>query len=140
MKREDMTVSALFLELLVLLMAFVYVGLQIFYGINYHVGAQKVLLNVFAMVLVYVGLTVLCIYPERINRLPEEVFTPYIRKLSIRMVRLIKAIFVAGLLVPCAFDAVGIEMKDANCLVVIGLILLTAIFYEYKIIHILRKS
>lgn len=140
MRKEDMTVPALILEALTVLLAFVYIGLQIFYGISYHVGVGKFLLNVFAMLLVYAGLTLLSVYPERINRLPDELFTPYVRKLSLRMIRLVKFIFVAGLLVPCAFDAFGVEMLDADSLIVIGLILAVTVYYECKIIRTLRKS
>jgi L-asparagine transporter-like permease len=139
MKREDMTVPALLLESVTLILAIVYIGLQIFYGLYYHIAFYKFLINVFAMVLVYAGLTVLCVYPERINRLPAEAFTPEIRKLSLRMTRLAKLIFVAGILVPCVFDAIGIELLDAASLIVIGLMLADVIYYEGKIIQILRK-
>jgi L-asparagine transporter-like permease len=134
-----MTVPALLTEAVTLILALVYIGLQIFYGWSYRVAVYKFLINVFAMVLVYAGLTLLCVYPERINRLPAEAFTPEIRKLSLRMTRLAKLIFVAGVLVPCVFDALGIELIDATSLVVIGLMLADILYYEGRIIHILRK-
>jgi hypothetical protein len=140
MKKEDWTVPALLLEAVTLILAFVYIGLQIFYGLYFHVAVYKFLLNVFAMVLIYAGLTLLGVYPERIHKLPEGAFTPQIRKLTLRMVRLVKFIFVAGILVPCVFDALGIELLDAASLVVIGLMLIVTIYYECRIIHILRKQ
>jgi L-asparagine transporter-like permease len=139
MKKEDMTVPALLLEAVTLILALVYIGLQIFYGLYYHIAVYKFLINVFAMVLVYAGLTLLCVYPEHINRLPPELFTPEIRAISLRMTRLVKLIFVAGIMVPCVFDALGIELLDATSLIVIGLILVVVIYYEGKIIRILRK-
>jgi hypothetical protein len=42
-------------------------------------------------------------------------------------------------MVPCVFDALGIELLDATSLIVIGLMLLVVIYYEGKIILILRK-
>ena len=140
MRREDMTVPVLLMESVTFILALIYIGLQIFYGFYYHVEIYKFLMNVFAMLLVYAGLTVLCVYPERINRLPAEAFTPKIRKLPLRMIRLVKFIFVAGILVPCAFDALGIEILDATSLIVIGLILIVVIYYEGCIIRILRKD
>lgn len=139
-KREDMTVPAFLTEAVTLILALVYIGLQIFYGMYYHVAIYKFLMNVFAMILVYAGLTILSIYPERINRLPAEVFTVEIRKLSLRMIRIVKLIFVAGIMVPCVFDALGIELLDATSLIVIGLILVVVIYYEGRIIHCLRNE
>ena len=139
MKREDMTVPALLLEAVTLILALVYIGLQIFYGVYYHIAAYKFVVNVLAMIVVYLGLTLLCAYPERINRIPPEAFTPKIRRLTLRMVRLVKLIFVAGILVPCVFDALGTELLDAASLIVIGLILFVVLFYEGRIIRCLRK-
>lgn len=139
MRKEDMTVPVLLLEAVTFLLALIYIGLQIFYGLFYHVGVLHFLMNVFAMILVYAGLTVLCMYPERINKLPAEAFTPAIRKLTLRMLRFVKFIFVAGILVPCVFDAVGVEILDATSLIVIGLILVVVIYYEGSIIQRLRK-
>ena len=139
MRKEDMSVPALLLEAVILILGICYIGLQIFYGITFHIGIDKFLINVLAEVLVYLGLTLLEIYPERVNRLSTEAFTPDIRKLTLRMLRLIKLVFVAGLLVPCIFDAFGIELLDAMSLIVIGLILLIAVVYEVKIIRILKS-
>jgi hypothetical protein len=38
------------------------------------------------------------------------------------------------------FDALGIELLDAASLIVIGLMLVVTIYYECRIIHILRKQ
>ena len=69
-----------------------------------------------------------------------EVCTKDVRKYSIRMVRLVKLVFIAGLMVPCVGDVIGIELKEAYSLIVIAAILVIAVGYEYKIIQILRKN
>ena len=38
MKKEDLTVPALLMEAVELILGIVYVGLQIYYGITYHVS------------------------------------------------------------------------------------------------------
>ena len=57
MRKEDLSVVALLLEAVDLILGLVYIGLQIFYGLYYHVPPYKFILNLLAMVLVYVGLT-----------------------------------------------------------------------------------
>ena len=43
-------------------------------------------------------------------------------------------------MIPCVCDVAGIELQDAYSLFVIGLILLLALYYEYKIIRIMQKD
>ena len=83
------------------------------------------------------GLTVLAIYPERVNGLPREVCTGAIRKYTIRMV--IKLVFVLSLLFTSICDALGYRVDAAYSLIVMGLILVVAVVFEVKIIKILRK-
>lgn len=140
MRKEDLTVPAIFAEAVTLLLGLVYIGMQIYYGVTYHVAPENFICNVLGIVLVYAGLSALSCYPEKINRLPEEVCTGKIRTCSIRMVRLVKMIFVTGLMVPCVADVAGTEIRDAFSLVVIALILLVVCYYEARIIHELRKK
>ena len=35
-----------------------------------------------------------------------------VRKYSIRMIRLVKLVFIIGLMVPCVGDVIGIELKE----------------------------
>ena len=41
MKKEDLTVPAILAEAVGILLCILYIGLQIFYGINYHVAPYK---------------------------------------------------------------------------------------------------
>ena len=137
MKKEDLTVPAILAEAVGILLCILYIGLQIFYGINYHVAPYKYICNI---VLVYAGLTILSNHPERINRIPAQMCVGKIWIYSLRMLRLIKLIFVVGLMIPCVADVIGRQMQDVYSLIIIGLLLLVTIYYEYKIILTIRKN
>ncbi len=134
MRKEDLTVPAIFAEAAVLILGIAYIGMQVYYGITYHIAPVQFICNILGIILVYTGLSVLSCYPEKINRLPKEICTGKIRTWSIRMVRLVKIIFVSGLMVPCVADVAGTELKDAFSLVVIFAILLTVVYYEIRIV------
>lgn len=140
MRREDWSVPALLAEAVCILLEMIYIGLQIYYGFTYHVVPYKFIMNIAATVLVYAGLTLLAVYPERINRLPEKLCAGRVRKLSIRMVRMIKYVFVAGLMVPCVCDVAGIQIQEAYCIIVMALILVIAVYYEYQILQEIRDQ
>ena len=135
MRKEDLSVAALFLESITIILGIVYMGLQIFYGFYYHVPPYKFILNLLVMILVYAGLTLLSMYPEKINSIPRQVCKGRVRKYSLWMVRLIKAIFVVSLLIPSVFDVIGIGIQSVYSLIVIGLILVVAGYCEYHIIQ-----
>lgn len=139
MRREDWSVPALLAEAVCILLEMIYIGLQLYYGVTFHVAPHKFLLNIAATLLVYAALTLLAVYPERINRLPDKLCTGRVRKLSIRMVRVVKYVFVAGLMVPCVCDAAGIQIQEAYSIVVMGLMLIPAVYYEVRIIQELRS-
>lgn len=139
MRREDWSVPALLAEAVCILLELAYIGLQIYYGVSYHVAPYKFITNIAATVLLYAALTLLAVYPERINRLPAETCTGRVRVLSMRMVRLIKCVFVAGLMFPCVCDVLGIQTKDAYSIIVMGLILVIAVYYEARILQELGK-
>jgi hypothetical protein len=122
-----------------ILLGIAYIILQIYYGIHYHIAPYRYAWNIVAVVLVYTALTLLECYPQRVHRLPPEAFTQDIRKLTLRMLRLIKFVFIASLLVPCLFDIFGVELVEATSLVVVLLIVLIVVWHEYRIIRILRS-
>lgn len=138
MKREDWSIPALLMEAVGIILEAAYIVLQIFYGITYHIPVYSILFNLLVGILVYAGLTLLALFPERIHRLPEEFCTGEIRKLSIRMVRLVKLIFVVGLFVPCVCDVFGMHMPSAYNVAVMVLLLVAGAYYEIRIIRLLR--
>jgi len=68
-----MTTVDFLLEAVGIVAALVYLGLQIYYGIVYGVSFTGIILNAAILILVYVGLTLLARYPERVNNLPKEI-------------------------------------------------------------------
>ena len=139
MKKNHLSTETLVFEIISAIAALVYMGLQVYYGIVYGAGAVRIAMNVLILILVSMGLTVLAIYPERVNGLPREVCTGAIRKYTIRMVELIKLVFVLSLLFTSICDALGYRVDAAYSLIVMGLILVVAVVFEVKIITILRK-
>lgn len=139
MKKNHLSAEILVFEIISAIAALFYMGLQVYYGIVYGAGAVRIAMNVLILILVYMGLTVLAIYPERVNGLSREVCTGAIRKYTIRMVELIKLVFVLSLLFTSICDALGYRVDAAYSLIVMGMILLVAVVFEVKIIKILRK-
>ncbi|MCM1235203.1 MAG: hypothetical protein NC489_34315 [Ruminococcus flavefaciens] len=140
MRKEDLTVPALLAEAVTLILGIVYIGMQIYYGISYHVAPMQFLYNIISIILVYLLLSILSCYPEKINRLPKAMCTGKIRTFSVRMVRLVKMIFVIGLMIPCVADVAGTEIRDAFSLVVIFAILFIVVYYEARIFYEIRSN
>lgn len=138
-RKEEMTWQAMLAEAVALVMAVIYVGLQIYYAFSYGVSPMNIMMNIVVMVLVYVGLTLLGVYPERINGLSKEVCTKDVRKYSIRMVRIAKLVFVGGLLFASICDVMGKELPAWYTVGMIILMVVVAACYEFKIIRILRE-
>ena len=136
MKKNHLSTETLVFEIISAIAALFYMGLQVYYGIVYGAGAVRIVMNVLILILVYMGLTVLAIYPERVNGLSREVCTGAIRRYTIRMVELV---FVLSLLFTSICDALGYRVDAAYSLIVMGLILVVAVVFEVKIIKILRK-
>lgn len=139
MKKNEMTWQAMLTEAVSLVSAVIYLGLQIYYGISYGVSAINIIMNVVVMLLVYAGLTMLGIYPERVNGLTKEACSGDVRKYTIRMVRIAKLTFVAGLLFTSICDVMGKELPAGYTVGVIFLMVAVALYYEYRIIRILRE-
>lgn len=140
MRKEDLTVPAILAEAVEIIVGLVYIGLQIYYGVVNHIPPYRFICNIVGLLLVYAGLTVLSNHPEQVNRLAPEVCVGKVRKYILRMLRLIKLVFVVGLMVPCVGDAIGIELKDAYSLIVIFAIILIAVWHEYKILLVIRSN
>ena len=139
MKKNHLSTETLVFEIISAIAALFYMGLQVYYGIVYGAGAVRIVMNVLILILVYMGLTVLAIYPERVNGLSRGVCTGAIRRYTIRMVELIKLVFVLSLLFTSICDALGFRVDAAYSLIVMGIILVIAVVFEVKIIKILRK-
>lgn len=143
MKKEDMNTIELLLEAVGIVIVLLYSGLQIYYGIYYGAGVAgvtiQIFLNVAAILLAYTGLTLLQCHPERVNGLTQEACTPDIKKYTIRMLRLFKLIFVGSLCFTSILDVMGKQINTGYSMVVVVLIVLTALYYEYKIFRILKE-
>lgn len=139
MKKNEMTWQAMLAEAVGVVAAVIYLGLQIYYGVSYGVSAVNIIMNVAVMLLVYAGFSMLGIYPERVNGLTKEVCSGKIRKYTIRMVRSAKLIFVGGLLFTSICDVMGKELPAGYTVGVIFLMAAVALYYEYRIIRILRE-
>lgn len=139
MKKNRLSTEELAFEIISAVAALFYMVLQVYYGIVYGAGAMRILMNVLILILVYTGLTMLIRYPERVNGLPREVCTEDIRKYTIRMVELIKLVFVLSLLFTSICDALGYRIDAAYSLIVMAFILMIAVVFEVKIIKILRE-
>lgn len=139
MKKNRLSTEELVFEIISAVAALFYMVLQVYYGIVYGAGAMRILMNVLILILVYTGLTMLIRYPERVNGLPREVCTEDIRKYTIRMVELIKLVFVLSLLFTSICDALGYRIDAAYSLIVMAFILVIAAVFEVKIIKILRE-
>lgn len=140
MKKNEMTILEQMLEAIGIVSAILYLGLELYYGAVYAVSILSLIINMAAMLLVYVGLTLLQRYPERVNNLPAQVCSGRIRIYTVRMVRLIKLIIVVSLLFTSVCDVLGIEMDPGYRLIVAVLILPVTVYYEYLIFRILRNN
>ncbi len=139
MRKRDLTFASAVLEAISAILAVAYIGLQIYYGVYYHIEVFKFIANILVLVLVYIGITWVQHYPEKLNHIPPELCTGNIRTYSLRMLMFVKLVFTAGLLVPCVCDAAGMGIRDVYSLIMIGLILVVSVYYEYRIIQEIRS-
>lgn len=139
MKKNEMTWAEMLIEAVGLVSAVIYLGLQIYYGILYDVSLTSIFMNIATMLLIYAALTMLSIYPEWVNGLSIEVCSGDIRKYTIRMVRIVKLIFIESILLTSIVDVMGMMLPSWYMVVVILLVVAVAVFYEYRIMKILRQ-
>lgn len=135
-----MSAADLLLEALGIISAVICLGLQIFHVVSYGAKVMNLFINILTLLLVHAGLTLLQCCPEKVNGLTPQICTGKIRMYTIRMVRFAKLIFVEGLLFTSICDAMGVTLNQGYSLVVVVLIVVVAVYYEYKIIKILRKK
>ncbi|MFQ7713590.1 MAG: hypothetical protein ACLRI8_02570 [Agathobacter rectalis] len=64
MRKRDMTFASAVLEAIDALLALAYIGLQIYYGVCYHIQVFKFVANILVLLLVYIAITWLQHYPE----------------------------------------------------------------------------
>ena len=107
-----MTFASAVLEAIDAILALAYIGLQIYYGVCYHIQVFKFVANILVLLLVYI---------------------------SLRLLTFVKLVFTAGLLVPCVCDAFGIAIRDVYSLIMIGLILVVTAYYEYRIFQEIKS-
>ena len=140
MKREDFTVANALCEAVGIVLALIYMGLQVYCGILYGAGVTSILLNVVMLLLVYAGLTLLACYPERVNNLSPQVCSGKVRKLTIHMVLYMKLVFVGSLVFTSICDIVGKRVDGAYSLLTAGGMILIAVLYEVKIIRFIKEE
>lgn len=140
MKWQDWSIPVVIGEAVDILSLIAYIGLQIYYGSAYHVPWYLVGINLLTACLIYAALTWLAVYPERINRLSKEICRGEVRKLSLRMVRLDKMVFLVSLLAPGICDVAGREVPGIYNAGIIILLVMIAVYYEVRILIILKKQ
>lgn len=140
MRKDEMTTMDLLLEAIGVVSGLIYIGMQIYYGVTYGANVVQLMLNLLVFVLMYAGLTLLQVYPERVNNLSLEICQGKIRRYTVTMIRLIKLIFILCLLFTSICDVMGIEMEAAYSLIVVGLIIVIALIFEIKIIKLLKQN
>ena len=64
-----MTFASAVLEAIDALLALAYIGLQIYYGVCYHIQVFKFVANILVLLLVYIAITWLQHYPEKLNHI-----------------------------------------------------------------------
>lgn len=138
MRKEDMNTAELFLEAAGIVAMLACLVLQVCYCSLYGLSAVPVFMNLAVMILVYAGLCLLQIYPERVNRLKKEACTGDIRIYTIRMARTVKLIVVFCLLFTSILDVIGQEIYSGNSLMAVVCILAVVFYYESKIYRIIR--
>ena len=57
MRKRDMTFASAVLEAIDALLALAYIGLQIYYGVCYHIQVFKFVANILVLLLVYIAIT-----------------------------------------------------------------------------------
>ena len=140
MRKEDLTANNAICEAVGIVSTLLYAGLQAYCGILYRAPVMNIVTNILMVFLVYIGLTMLAYYPEKVNRLEPEICVGKIRELTIHMLLYVKLIFVISLLFTSICDVMGKDVDGAYSLISVGLMVIVAVGYEIKIYNILRKD
>ena len=140
MKRSDLTIPAIIIDTVTAVCLLVYIALQVFYGLYYHVSPSGYLLNVAIVLLIFGALSYLLTIPEVLNHLAPDQCVGKIREYSLGLLRMARFIFLAGLLIPCVCDALNIGIRSSYSGIVVLLLIAVVLYYESKIINELRNS
>ena len=132
MGKKDPEVWEIIIEAITAVAVCVFFGLQIYYAYIYESGILTMFYHLAPVVLLYVGMTVLQIYPELLNG-SSEVLQEAVRMYAVRMVRNIKLLLVFGILLPSAADVLGISVDEAYSLLVLAGILGNIGYYILRI-------
>ena len=138
MNKRDMTKFDIFVEIVCGILLMVSVSLQVIYSVLHSLSIFSLIINVLIVVLVYIGLSMLSCYPEKVNAIPQEICIGNIRRYPIKMIRYAKLIFVASLVVPEVCDLLEHTLGQWYSFVVVVLIVGEIIYYEIKIIKLIR--
>jgi len=139
MRKEDLTIGNVICEAVGIVSTLIYVGLQIYCGLLYGAQPMTIITNVVMVLLVYAGLVLLTVYPEKVNRLEPEVCTGKVRQLTIHMLFYVKLVFIISLLFTSICDVMGRDVDGGYSLISVGLIVLISVLYEIKIFQILKN-
>lgn len=139
MRKEDLTIGNAICEAVGIVATLIYAGLQVWCGIFYRVPVMNIAMNIVMVLLVYIGLVMLVLYPEKVNRLEPEVCTGKIRQLTIHMLLYVKLVFIVSLLFTSICDVMGRDVDGAYSLISVGLMIIIAVGYEIKIFRILKN-
>lgn len=140
MKGNENNPAEMLLEAVGIVSGLLYLGLQIYYGLAYDVDAFHMVVNIAALLLVYAGLSLLTVYPEKVNGLTKEACSGRIRSYTIRMVRIVKLIFVVSLLFTSICDVMGHQLNQGYSLIVVVLMAGVTFYYEARIIKIFKNQ
>lgn len=142
MKKEEMTMPDMLLEAIGIVAIAAYGGLQIYYGILYTESnaIMQIIMNLLVLILVYLGLTLLQFYPERVNHLTREACIGKMRRYTIVMARYEKLIFAISLLFTSVCDILGLKLHKGGSWAVGILMVAVAVYFESKIIRLIKEK
>ena len=140
MRKEDLTTGNIICEAVGVVATLIYTGLQIYCGILYGAEVMTIITNIVMVALIYIGMVILTIYPEKVNRLEPEICTGKVRQLTIHMLLYVKLVFVLSLLFTSVCDVLGRDVDGAYSLISVGFMVIIAIGYEIKIFQILKRE
>ena len=91
-----MTFASAVLEAIDALLALAYIGLQIYYGVCYHIQVFKFVANILVLLLVYIAITWLQHYPEKAQSHSSRAVCGQYQKVFTQAFDVCKACFYCG--------------------------------------------
>ena len=133
MQKKELEIWEIIIETLSAAALIIFIGLQIYYSYLYESSMITILFRLLPVMLLYAGMIVLQIFPERLNGRNSEPLQGMVRIYAVRMVRNIKLLLMLGVLFPSVADVLGISANAAYSLLILGGILGTIAYYFYRI-------